>query len=1174
MRSEGPQEIRRQEEAQAQEEEEGQEEMTFAPRLRSRALLLIATVATLTTASCAFAGNAAAAPAPYWSLSATQTPANIAPGGDGKLIVRASNLGDALLSAEQTITVTDKLPAGVEATAVSGKGAHENTEGTNGMTCKVPKTNASEFSCTYHGDPLEPLEGLHVKASVTVQPSVSVGTLTNNVEVSGGGLPNKSLAAPIRISGEEAQFGVEKYEFKPEEEGGEADDRAGTHPFQLTSTVAINLNSSEEPVHPPKNLEFKLPPGLLGNPNAIPQCSETDFLALDSAQNLCPADTAVGEAEVTVAFWQAFPAEPGNLTVPVWNLQPAPGEPARFGISVENVPVVLDTSLRTGSDYGVNVTARNTSESAGLDFSRVTVWGVPDDRRHDSARGWDCVSGGNLTTLEKRKRPCEEQTERLEKQREESKEEPKPFLSLPSSCEEQLATPMRAQSWVAGSAYVGAESAFSEGLTGCGELPFSPATTVAPDTQSGSTPAGLGVDVTAPQEEKFEGRAESTLRATTVVLPPGLQLNPAAAGGLEACSAMDMGYLGSYEPAQTNNDEFSPGVGNCPAASKVGTVYVKSPDLKNPITGAVYLGTQNTNPFSPPLVMYINAEDPVSGVVVKLAGHIFPCQAAGEDIEGETCGSAGQLVSTFTNTPQAPFTEFKLNFFGGGRASLSTPELCGTYTTGSSFTPWSGNAAVGSNPSFAITSGPGGGPCSPYPQAFTPGFAAGSSNLQAAAFTPFTLTLTRPDGDQPLSSLSVQLPPGMAAMLSSVTPCPEPQAAENACAPESLIGHSYASSGLGGEPFTLPGSVYLTGPYKGAPFGISVVTPAVAGPFNLGDVTVRSTINIDPYTAAVTITSDPFPTMLKGVPTQIKQINVVVDRPNFQFNPSNCQHMGITGAIYGAQGAAVPVASPFQVANCAGLAFKPKLSASVTSQGSKANGVGFYVKVESQGVGVDNIKKVKLTIPSTLPSRQTTLKQACLDNTFEVNPAMCPEGSNIGRAIIHTPVLKNPLSGPAYLVSHGNAAFPDVEFVLQGEGITLILDGKTDIKRGITYSTFESTPDDPFTVFETELPAGPHGILTDYVAANKNYSLCGEKLQIPTEIGAQNGALVKRDTPVALIGHCVASYKASRAQKLARALKKCRKKKNKHKRKRCERAARKKYGPNKKAKTHHHAKKK
>jgi hypothetical protein len=406
----------------------------------------------------------------------------------------------------------------------------------------------------------------------------------------------------------------------------------------------------------------------------------------------------------------------------------------------------------------------------------------------------------------------------------------------------------------------------------------------------------------------------------------------------------------------------------------------------------------------------------------------------------------------------------------------------------------------------------------------------------------------------------MQLPPGLAAVLASVTPCPEPQAAQGTCGPDSLIGHAISSSGLGADPFSLSGQVYLTGPYKDAPFGISIVTPAVAGPFHLGNVIVRSGIYVDRFTAVVTIRGV-VPTMVEtgtsgktGIPVQLHRTEVVVDRPNFQFNPTNCTPMSITGTLQGSQGGVENVHEPFQVTNCPNLQFKPTFEASTAAKTSKNNGASLIVKVTSPGLGQANIAKTKVALPIVLPSRLTTIQKACPDHVFEANPASCDEGSLIGTAKIYTPVFKNPLSGPAYLVSHGNAAFPDVEFVLQGEGLTIILDGQTDIKKGITTSTFNALPDAPFTKFETVLPEGPHSAL----AATAN--LCTQKLIMPTTITGQNGDVINQSTHIAVTG-CPKAKRPTRAQLLAKAMTVCRKsfKHNRKKRVACEASARKKY---------------
>jgi hypothetical protein len=556
------------------------------------------------------------------------------------------------------------------------------------------------------------------------------------------------------------------------------------------------------------------------------------------------------------------------------------------------------------------------------------------------------------------------------------------------------------------------------------------------------------------------------------------------------------------------------------------------------------------------VALYLVAEDPVSGVLVKLAG------------EGHLDERTLRVSTTFRNAPQVPFEDLKLELFGGQRASLTTPAMCGQYPTDAAFTPWSGSGTVNlSSPGeeFAITSGVNGGGCSANPLAFSPGFVAGASDGQAGGFTSFTLELSRPDGDQALSAVSMHLPAGIAALLSSVKLCDSAQASADACPPESQVGEATAIAGLGSEPYTESGGkVYITGPYGGAPFGLEIVSPAVAGPFDLGTVTVRSKLFVNPNDASITIVSDPLPTQLRGIPLQLKRVLVNVDRPNFEFNPTNCSQLRIAGAISGDQGANVPVSSPFQVGGCQSLPFKPKLTASTKGQASKARGANFDVTVESKGLGQANIAKVRLQLPKALPARLTTLQKACTEAAFNANPASCPEGSVIGTATIHTPVLSSPLTGPAYLVSHGGAAFPDVEFVLQGEGITLVLDGKTQISKQITYSKFESAPDAPFTVFETVLPAGPHSALTTNLPEKDKFNLCSTSLSMPTEIVSQNGAVIKQNTKIALQGckKVKTARPLSRTQLLRRALAACRRthRHSQTRRQACERSARRRYG--------------
>ncbi len=1161
------------------------------PRTRVRVLVVLVgvLVGVLVSAAPAFAGA-------WWGLSARAAPTFLAPGGEGVIDVAADDMGDTgITGAVSEVTIKDVLPAGLAVTEASAVNPHRARVGQGNA-----QERAADWKCSVVGQEVScstllaipPFERLEMEIPIRVgEPTGTVTALSNRASVTGGeaegggNVPGQSLTRMVRVSGQPVPFGIEEdgYRIVPEDEGGGVDSQAGSHPFQLTSTVDFNeiLEEVQEPGEPvelepaspaqTKDLSFNLPPGLLGNVQASEECSASDFSAFDVG-NLCPEGSAIGVAIVSLLE----PSRAGHITlaVPVFNLEPAQGEPASFGFVADAVPVILDTAVRSGGDYGVTVSTSNTTAAAQILAAQITFWGQPDSQSHDASRGWACLREG----IERNPgETCETLKDRSGI----------PFLTLPTACTGQLNTSMQGDSWTGSQL----QSQFTlqnqtgeplETLAGCQALPFAPSLTVAPEQQAeeghpeervdaASTPTGLDVDVRVAQQGTLTEGAlgDADVRSTTVTLPEGLLLNPSAANGLQACSETQIGYLGAggTDPLSPGTPEplrFSTEKAECPRASKLGSVRIKTPLLDEELQGGVYLATPapnaeaGENPFNSLVALYIVAESSVLGLRVKLAG------------EGKLNEQTGQITTSFQNTPQVPFEELNLQLFGGPRGSVSTPASCGTYSARTSFTAWSGaTLEPESEPPFAISTGAGGGPCPPDPLAFAPSFQAGSTNEQAGAFTPFTLQINNPDGDQPLQGVSISLPPGVAALLSTLTPCPEPPAGQEwACGPESLIGQSTAQSGLGGEPVTLPGEVYLTVGYSGAPFGLLVVTPAVAGPFNLGDVDVRSRIDVNPETAAVSITSDPFPQFVRGVPVQLKQINVTVDRPGFEFNPTNCNPMGIAGALTGAQGGSEQVSSRFQVAGCQSLPFAPKLTATAAGKGSKTDGTSLKVTVTSGGMdatGVTQagIAKVDLQLPKALSSRLPTLQKACPEQIFNANPASCDEGSVIGNATIHTPVLKSPLTGPAYLVSHGAAAFPDVEFVLQGEGITLVVDGKTDIKNGITYSKFESTPDAPFTIFETDLPAGPHSVLTPNVPEKDDFSLCKASLSMPTEVTGQNGAVINQTTKIAVSG-CNGvlpskTIKPTKAQLLAKALKACRKDKHKRKRAACEKQARKKY---------------
>jgi hypothetical protein len=993
--------------------------------------------------------------------------------GDGQIVVFAENLGDADVDgATAPVTIADIVPPGMVATNIEGF--------VNGSTrTKLPCSNAT-VSCTFAGpSPLPPYETLELVVSVKVEEGAQSG-MDNEVTITGGGAPAASARQPITVSSSPVPFGVTSYGLALEEEGGAHDTQAGSHPFQVTTTLALNQTvDPRTPPAPVKDLRFELPPGLIGNPTPLPQCTDLEFdTAKGGSTNDCPPDTVIGVASVTISTRAV-----GTGAAPLFNLTPRVGEPARFGFEVEGNPVILDTSVRTGGDYGVTVNANNITEAAAFLSSRVTIWGVPGDSRHDTSRGWECVAGGRDRV--ESTPPCTPL----------GQTHPSPFLMLPTSCTGPLHTTVQGDSWAQPGNFLAPLSPNEplQGLDGCNRLGFEPSINVTPDGEAASTPTGLTVGVHVPQENDLNpsGIGESDVKRITVALPAGMQVSPAGADGLEACS------LGQISLA-------SAAIPSCPDASKVGTVEIKSPLLPDPLTGDVYLAAQNANPFGSLLALYIVAEDPTAGVLIKLAGKV--------SLDPIT----GQLVSTF-EAPQLPFSDAELHFFGGSRAPLSTPALCGVYTTSAAFAPWSGNTPAQSSSQFKIASGPNGAPCQ-NPQPFQPGFNAQTTNVQAGAYSPFTVTMTRPDADQTLGKVDMQLPPGLSGTLARVKLCPEPQASKGECGPESLIGSTTVSAGLGGDPFTVTGGqVFMTEGYKGAPFGLSILDPAKAGPFDLGSVVVRAQVFIDPHTTALRIVSDPLPTILDGIPLQLQHVNVTVDRADgFTFNPTSCAKMAITGTLTSSQGATATVSSPFQVSNCSTLGFKPKFAVSTSGKTSKANGASLNVKLTypnaPQGSQA-NIAKVKVDLPKQLPSRLTTLQKACTAAQFGSNPSGCPAASIVGHARAITPLLPVPLTGPAYFVSHGGEAFPSLIVVLQGYGVTVDLVGTTFIsKAGITSSTFKSVPDAPVGSFELNLPQGKTSALT----ANGN--LCKSKLAMPTAFIAQNGMEIHESTKISTTG--------------------------------------------------------
>jgi len=926
------------------------------------------------------------------------------------------------------------------------------------------------------------------------------------------------VAGLVCASSEAAPFGIERFESGIIEQGGAPAVQAGFHPYAMTTTITFDHHEGKSgsgfpfvPNGDPKAVEVSLPAGLIVNPTTTEvRCTESEL----ENSGACPDAAAVGVAELHVGL------DGAEGKAAVYNMVPSqgvPGELAFNGLGLDLIVHIIG-KVRSDSDYGISAEVADITQRSALYSTTLTLWGDPSAESHDGERG-ACAENGGSCPVPRLNRP---------------------LLIAPSSCTgETLKATMRADSWQEPE-FIEPPVAELPGMTGCDKLELHPTLSVeptgieesgGPEAPTAGSPTGLNVDLKVPREESLNGLAEADLREATVTLPAGMSVSPAAAGGLEVCTD-------TPEPARGEEPERPGGeieLGSmasvkCPDGSKIGTVEVVTPLLEHPLVGSVYVAQQGANPFGSLFALYVVAEG--SGVQAKLPGEIKLDEAT-----GQLTARFGKNPITGYYLPQVPFSELKMHIFGGPKAPLVTPQACGAYTANSVLTPYGSEtpaepASLPAEPQsgFAISLDCGG---------FAPVFTAGTADNQAGGFSPVAVTLSRRDGEQNFGGISVTTPPGLLGMLSKVALCGEPQASQGTCGAESLIGEAAAAAGPGEDPYWVKGGrVYLTGSYNGAPFGLSIVVPTVAGPFTLkgsggpGTEVVQALIKVNPHTGALTVTGA-LPSILQGVPLDIQQIYVDINRGGFTFNPTSCDALSVGGTITSTLGAQAYVSNRFQATDCGALAFKPSFSASTqASDRVNGNGASLTVKV-TQHTGEAGIRSVHLELPKKLPSRLTTLHKACLEARFDANPAACLAGSIVGTGVVHTPVLPVPLEGPAYLVSHGGAQFPELVFVLQGEGVTIELTGETHIssKTSITSSTFGSVPDAPISSFEANLPEQSNSAL----ALVRGTKLCGgSSLTMPTTITGQNGAQIKQTTKIAVAGCPKKHKKASKAKKKSR----------------------------------------
>jgi hypothetical protein len=919
--------------------------------------------------------------------------------------------------------------------------------------------------------------------------------------------------------------------------------QAGGHPWALNTTVEfakgegtdVEGNKYEYPTRDPKDVVVDLPPGLLGDPMAVPRCPLTQ---VTSSATQCPADTQIGEYRIH------FEGSKG-LLAPIVNVTPEAGQSAEFALentTKNDTPILTAHLVRTAQGYGFTVESNEIPE-VSITAVEITIWGTPADRRHDPMRGRICRQQLLGEPLH-----CEGGGEG-------SGIEATPFLTMPTDCAvgPETAT-VRADSWeepgsvgVNGQyqGYVEARSTLP-GATGCNLLQFNPTIELQPDTPLADEPVGLGVNLHVPLDENVESSATPQLRDSVLTLPEGMSISPGIVDGIEACNEFGpegINITGPESEEVAANGELQLAPGHCPGASIVGTAEAVTPFLPIPIKGHVFLARPGCGGAGQ---APCTEQDALDGNLYRLYLELGGTGELAETgvhfkvpLETSANPATGQLTTRTLGTPQAPFSELKIQLNGGPRAPLDNPAACGPAVATADFTPWS---APGQTPEGLLTPGTADATPSSYfdvegcpaTAPFKPGFEAGTVTPQAGQYSAFTLHIARQDREQYLKGIQVHTPPGLLGVLASVPLCGEPAANQGTCPESSKIGTTRVASGAGSHPFEIGGTIYLTGPYEGSPFGLSIVTNVVAGPFNLGLVTVRARIAVDPQDSTLTVTTDEsgphaIPQIIFGVPLRLQRVTVDIERPGFMFNPTNCAAQQITANLSGSLDATAGVSSPFAVGGCRSLAFKPKFTVSTSGSTSRSKGASLDAKVSypAGSLGSEaNIARVKVSLPKQLPSRLSTLQQACLARTFETDPAQCPSASVVGIVRASTPLLPVGLSGPVYFVSHGGEAFPSLVVVLQGDGVRVDLTGATFIngKTNVTSSTFKTVPDVPVNSFELYLPEGKYSAL----AANANLCKVAGKLTMPTEFVAQNGAVLKQTTKISVTG-CASGKKAKRA---------------------------------------------
>jgi hypothetical protein len=1079
-----------------------------------RALLSIAAACCATAALWPAAAPAAPNPHPAWAITLVPMPSNFAAGTvrTPQYLILATNVGAADTDGTTTV-VRATLPVGLKPVNPSAEDTDPRAKEEK-LACKI---EALQTIVCETDEVVGP--GRVIKAETFVEVEAGTeGTLSAEASVSGGGGTEAATSFATEVKAEALPFGfLPGFQALVNDEAGEPVTQAGSHPYQQTLAFSLPTESfgvDMSNAGHARDIYVELPRGMAGSPAATPVlCSEAQLTGAEG----CPLESQVGTVNFTTLVGNA---NIGIASNNLYNMVPPPGAAAELATDLADGGIFLHAlvGLRSDGDYGLeaathDVLALGTEPIFGV---QAQVWGDPSGAAHDRIRG-DCPAG---------------EPEGCEAVQQET-----PLLTMPVDCpREALPFRLRADSWEDPSQEV---QALAEGpeVQGCEALEFEPSIQSRPTTNLSDSPSGLNFALHQPTEEPrpepLEGHAPGILKDAVIHFPAGMAVNPSQAAGLGACGEAEVGFQGEEEGTL----HFSKAPQSCPEAAKIGTLEATSPALvaRNPdheverdpegnpvlevLRGSVYVAKPFDNPFDSLIAVYLAVEDEKTGIVAKLAG------------KGELDPATGQITTRFRENPEQPIEDIRVHLFGGPRGSLITPPSCGPNTTTSELTPWSAPEGESAAPadSFQSTASPLGGPCpateAQMPNA--PGLSAGTLSPSAGKYSPLVFKLTREDGTQRLGRLEATLPTGLSAKLAGVGECTEadiakarsreaPQKgaleqADPSCPASSEIGVINAAAGAGPTPYYTQGHAYLAGPYKGAPVSIVAIAAAVAGPFDLGTVVVRSAVYLDPATAQARVLSDPFPQILDGIPLDVRSVAVRAERPGFSLNPTSCDEKSFGGFAVSALGSAAPISERFQAGGCKALPYKPKLSVRLKGKTNRG-GHPSLKSVFTAKPGEANTARISFALPRSEFIDQAHFRTIC--TRVQYSASQCPAGSAYGHVRAISPLVDYPLEGPVYLRSSSHK-LPDVVLALRGPALQpLALDvaGRVDSVNGGLRVRFETVPDAPLTKAVVTMQGGKKGLFQN------STNICKGTHRATLKLDAQSGKA--SDSQPKLVAQC------------------------------------------------------